>query len=749
MTSLGSYGSKDFEVKSNDKLTESSQQASSGAPAILSPENQSAATLEQISKLIISSNAADRTKAIKMLICLMSKGRDFPEYAPLVVQLCTSTDPLCRQLACIFLNHYSEECSDTILLSINTFQKSLMDNDPIVRAMSLKMISSVQQTDIIPEIHNAVEQIIGDSSPYVKKEAAFAIIKAAELDPNLIESYLVFIERLMKETDPIAFSGAITAYWMICPENIEFIHPNFRFICQNMHKFDEYAQVYTIRAMTVYTRLCFKDPSIEKMDESENAFWEENPEKETSISPDHLLLISSVKKLLNSPNAAVVMAAVSYIFYCAPSSHINSLSKPLVRLMYENQTVCLFALKTILTIAKKYPHIFVPYLNHFYVRKNDSSPVKKLKLKLLSTLASPSNAEMILNEFTKCTGSIDTEFASLAVKTMGKTAMSNRQIIPTVLISLLRLMGRAEGPVLSDVVIVVSSILRLKRGTDDESQALKHLCKKFVVIKDPSARAAVLSIVGDMHETHPEYAPQLVRYVAQNLSTEPAEVKLQALTLSAKLLVSQASNPTNNPENEENDESKVESNGKNGGVPLYLLKLCARDTTEFDVRDRARLLVALVESSNEKVKPRMKELLFSSTSSESTKDNTGKPELQGKEQELYQIGTFSHFYGREVSGYEPLIDWAPEEELPNNSVRIPIKKFTGNGASNEENENDEIGVEGFFSDGYVYEEEEEEEEGGNVVNAVANNLPNNANNDEEDEVEYYEYEEDGEENFFD
>ncbi|OHT16129.1 Adaptin N terminal region family protein [Tritrichomonas foetus] len=708
MSNLGAIGSQDFENPTN---IEQDKKNDTGP---ISLEDQKATTIEQISKLIVSTNVTDRAKAMKMLIAMMSKGHDVQDFAPFVVQQVASSDPQCRQLAYIFLNHYASECMETVLLSINTFQRSLTDNDPIIRALAVKMISSVPQADIIPEIQSAVEQVIGDPSPYVKKAAAFAIIKAAELDPNLIDNYLPFIDRLLGETNPIAFSGAIAAYWSICPENIEFIHPRFRFICQNIQKFDEYAQVFTLRALSLYTRLCFKNPSDEEVEETEAAFWDENPTKE-NISSDHLLIISAAKKCLNSPNPAVVLAAVSYIKYCAPLAHLNAVARPLVRLLYENPLTAQISLTTILTIATGHAHVFVPHLNHFYVRKTDNSTIKRLKLRVLTVLASPSNADMILSELAVYTGSNDSEFAALAVKTMGKLAMINQTIIPVCLVSLLKLMGRAEGKVLAEVVLVMATILRLKRRTDDEAQALRSLCRKFTSIKDPAARAAVLSIVGDMHETHPEFAPQLLRYIAQNFADEPAEVRLQSLTLAAKLIAC----------------------GTTSQVPMYLLKICERDN-EFDVRDRARFLLSLVESKAEKICNHLKELLFPERQLPKW---TAMDTLNN-----YQIGTFSHFYEREVPGYDPMIDWAPEDELPDDSVRQPMRKMpdgTMVPVSTEINDDDNLDINNFFNDEMEYEEEEEE--------AGLDLMPN----EDDENVEYYEYEEEDEnpkndyDNFFD
>jgi AP-3 complex subunit beta len=337
---------------------------------------------------------------------------------------------------------------------------------------------------------------------------------------------------------------------------------------------------------------------------------------------------------------------------------------------------------TILTIAGGYQHVFLPHLNHFFIKRGDPLPVKQLKLRVLCALATPANAESVMNELALYAGSTDREFAASAVKTMGKTALANDQNIPVCLVSLLRLMGRVEGAVLSEVVVVLAHILRQQRGTDDEADALKHLCRRFPLIKEGQARAAVLSIVGDMHQTHPEFAPQLLRYVAQNFADEAGEVRLQSLTLAAKLIAL----------------------GSDSQIPLYLLKVCEKDS-EFDVRDRARLLLTLVESTNEKIQSRLKGLLFPPRK---------PPNWSALDRSTnFQIGTFSQLFDRPVSGYEPLPEWAVE--LPDSSVRnVAVRDNRGNlvivsGTDDVPDTDKVLDFDNFFKDDDEGEDEAEEE----------------------------------------
>jgi hypothetical protein len=64
------------------------------------------------------------------------------------------------------------------------------------------------------------------------------------------------------------------------------------------------------------------------------------------MTRDNLVLIHVAKQLLQSPRAAVVVAAVAFLFYCAPAQHVNLVAKLLVRLLYETPTTAELSLTT-------------------------------------------------------------------------------------------------------------------------------------------------------------------------------------------------------------------------------------------------------------------------------------------------------------------------------------------------------------------------------------------------------------------
>ena len=99
---------------------------------------------------------------------------------------------------------HSAETRELSLLSINSFQRGLRDAEPWIRALALRVLTSVTLADIVAIQVLAVSQHAAhDTSPYVRKCAAMAVSK---LYPRCreVEQRAVLLELLhqLLENDP-------------------------------------------------------------------------------------------------------------------------------------------------------------------------------------------------------------------------------------------------------------------------------------------------------------------------------------------------------------------------------------------------------------------------------------------------------------------------------------------------------------------------------------------------------------------
>lgn len=91
-------------------------------------------------------------KGMKWLLASISKGRDVSDFYPHVVKLVGATNMEVRKMVYMYLVQYADHNATTrelSLLSINSFQRGLADHEQLIRALALRVLSSIRIPDIL------------------------------------------------------------------------------------------------------------------------------------------------------------------------------------------------------------------------------------------------------------------------------------------------------------------------------------------------------------------------------------------------------------------------------------------------------------------------------------------------------------------------------------------------------------------------------------------------------------------------
>uniref|UniRef100_A0A8D2HIL5 AP-3 complex subunit beta n=1 Tax=Urocitellus parryii TaxID=9999 RepID=A0A8D2HIL5_UROPR len=365
---------------------------------------------EDLKQMLESNKDSAKLDAMKRIVGMIAKGRNASELFPAVVKNVASKNIEIKKLVYVYLVRYAEEQQDLALLSISTFQRALKDPNQLIRASALRVLSSIRVPIIVPIMMLAIKEASADLSPYVRKNAAHAIQKLYSLDPEQKEMLIEVIEKLLKDKSTLVAGSVVMAFEEVCPDRIDLIHKNYRKLCNLLVDVEEWGQVVIIHMLTRYARTQFVSPWKEDdgLEDNEKNFYESDDElkektedrkKPYSMDPDHRLLIRNTKPLLQSRNAAVVMAVAQLYWHISPKSEAGIISKSLVRLLRSNREVQYIVLQNIATMSIQRKGMFEPYLKSFYVRSTDPTMIKTLKLEILTNLANEANISTLLREF--------------------------------------------------------------------------------------------------------------------------------------------------------------------------------------------------------------------------------------------------------------------------------------------------------------------------------------------------------------
>ncbi|XP_014106524.1 PREDICTED: AP-3 complex subunit beta-2 [Pseudopodoces humilis] len=606
-----------------------------------------------------------KLEAMKRIVAMIARGKNASDLFPAVVKNVACKNIEVKKLVYVYLVRYAEEQQDLALLSISTFQRGLKDPNQLIRASALRVLSSIRVPIIVPIMMLAIKEAASDMSPYVRKTAAHAIPKLYSLDSDQKDQLIEVIEKLLADKTTLVAGSVVMAFEEVCPERIDLIHKNYRKLCNLLIDVEEWGQVVIINMLTRYARTQFLSPNQNESlleENTEKAFYgsEEEDAKDAKaeaaslakrkpyvMDPDHRLLLRNTKPLLQSRNAAVVMAVAQLYFHLAPKAEVGVIAKALVRLLRSHSEVQYVVLQNVATMSIKRRGMFEPYLKSFYIRSTDPTQIKILKLEVLTNLANETNISTILREFQTYIRSMDKDFVAATIQAIGRCATNIGKVRDTCLNGLVQLLSNRDELVVAESVVVIKKLLQMQPA--QHSEIIKHMAKLTDNIQVPMARASILWLIGEYCEHVPKIAPDVLRKMAKSFTNEEDIVKLQVINLAAKLYLTNSK------------QSKL--------LTQYVLNLAKYDQN-YDIRDRARFIRQLIVPTEKSgaLNKYAKKLFLAQ-----------KPapilESSFKDRDHFQLGSLSHLLNAKAVGYQELPDWP--DEAPDPSVRnVEVPEWT-------------------------------------------------------------------------
>ncbi|XP_037623171.1 AP-3 complex subunit beta-2 isoform X9 [Sebastes umbrosus] len=624
---------------------------------------------DDLKEMLDSNKDSLKLEAMKRIVAMIARGKNASDLFPAVVKNVACKNIEVKKLVYVYLVRYAEEQQDLALLSISTFQRGLKDPNQLIRASALRVLSSIRVTIIVPIMMLAIKEAASDMSPYVRKTAAHAIPKLYSLDPEQKDQLIEVIEKLLADKTTLVAGSVVMAFEEVCPERIDLIHKNYRKLCNLLIDVEEWGQVVIINMLTRYARTQFLNPNMNESlleEGNDKTFYgsddddtEEEDEKDKKaeaplakrkpyvMDPDHRLLLRNTKPLLQSRNAAVVMAVAQLYFHLAPKVEVGVIAKALVRLLRSHSEVQYVVLQNVATMTIKRRGMFEPYLKSFYIRSTDPTQIKVLKLEVLTNLANETNISTILREFQTYIKSMDKDFVAATIQAIGRCATNIGEVRDTCLNGLVQLLSNRDELVVAESVVVIKKLLQMQ--PEKHSDIIKHMAKLTDNIQVPMARASILWLIGEYCEHVPKIAPDVLRKMAKSFTNEEDIVKLQIINLAAKLYLTNSK------------QTKL--------LTQYVLNLAKYDQN-YDIRDRARFIRQLIV-------PTEKSGALSKYAKKLFLALKPAPILESpfKDRDHFQLGSLSHLLNAKAGGYQELPDWP--EAAPDPSVRnVEVPEWT-------------------------------------------------------------------------
>ena len=383
-------------------------------------------------KLLDSRRESDVLEGLRAVVALHYAGRNSPggggggagaalAFFPAAVKNASHANPTVRALVYALVVALAEAAPDAALLSVNSIQRGLSDASAQRRALALRTMTAIRVPAIAQIVVLGIKRGAADSSAAVRRTAALAVPKCYRLDPAAGPALVEVVGALLGDRQYYVVGAAVAAWWEVCPERLDLVHPHYRGLIKKVLDMDEWGQLATLRMLLVYARTCFPRVTAKR------ANADGVSEEVVVYDPDLDLLLRSIQPLLQSRNAAVIVAVARCFFYLGDASHVALSAGPLLSTLRAPPDIHTLTISTILAIVQRHPAPFVPYATHFLLSAADPLPLATRKLAVLSHLfphAPPHLRSLILTDTSHHTraGASQPLLVRAAVDALGRIA---------------------------------------------------------------------------------------------------------------------------------------------------------------------------------------------------------------------------------------------------------------------------------------------------------------------------------------
>ena len=538
--------------------------------------------LQEVVLKLNSRFVKEQMEGLRHIIALMTAGQDASGYFPQVVKLVVSKSFEVKKLAYSYLVKYSEGRPDDAIMCVNEFQKALGDDNPLVRAMALRVMSSIRVRMIVQIVIMALKKCALDPSPYVRKAAAHAVPKVFSLDREQKDTLEEIIERMLLDRSPMVLGSVAFAFMAVCPERLDLLHQPYRKICGLLPEMDEWGQLRALDMLHRYCRQNFADPRAayeksgaeggagspikrggaqtslgeslgeenldnflggerspdgkgEKCDngsggrelpsgaggDGEGGGVLDSAQKHLSVPEDLVLLLRSSWPLLRSRNTGVIVAVVGLNLDMGNPSVRAHMAEALVFALRSSRQACHYLLlDSISYLIGLDKALFEQYLSAFFVNVNDSLHVRAQKLHALSSIVTPDTVDTLLRELQAYIRDSAEGFVANVVRTIGRVGSEIPKVRKRSLATLVMLTRHPSDLVAAEAVQTVLAMV--DRETWKSYDVVLRLVQNYSDFND-EARASVLYLSTSHLLDGADAAPEeddVADALAENLNME-------------------------------------------------------------------------------------------------------------------------------------------------------------------------------------------------------------------------------------
>uniref|UniRef100_A0A7S3L4E5 AP complex subunit beta n=1 Tax=Amphora coffeiformis TaxID=265554 RepID=A0A7S3L4E5_9STRA len=469
----------------------------------------------------------DRKRGIiKKVIAYMTLGIDVSRLFTEMMMAIETRDLVIKKMVYLYLTNYAKSHPELAQMCTNTLQKDCGNEDPMVRGLALRALCGLNLPQMVEYIGEPLRRSLTDHHAYVRKTAVMGTLKMFHLDPEVFESsgFVDTLYDMLRDPDASVVCNCIIVLNEVMQKS-----PNggmainraiMLHLLNRIHDFNEFAKVQVLELVPRYI------PANEE---------------------EGYQIMNLLDPVLRSSSSAAVMATVRAFVSLAETLgddleamkfQIVSRVKPcLVTQISAGSSEMMYTLlKHVQTLAEMCPGVFDDEYRQFYVRFNEPSHVKYLKVSILALLANADTAPDIFSELSEIVVDPNQGLGRLAIRSMGKLAISGRGgpgAAEAVAQKMVELLDMNVDHVSSEAATALTAMVR--KDPSLKSLVAPPLVRALRYSTDPVGRASIIYLLGECGELVQDAPYALEKLIDNYDDIKETDVKLALLTATVKL----------------------------------------------------------------------------------------------------------------------------------------------------------------------------------------------------------------------
>ena len=395
----------------------------------------------------------DQTKkrdVIKKVIAYMTLGIDVSRLYPEMVKASRTDDMVMKKMIYLYLTNYAEQNQELAILAINTFLMDLKGHNQKIRGLALRSLCSLKFDGVAEYVQQAIDIGLTDPDPYVKKTAIIGCIKLFHMNKKAFKdntNYLQQLYEMLGDTDSLVVINAIEAINEITADKggIEINRQLVITLLNRIREFNEWGQ-------SIILDLCakYKPESKDEMFDIMNLLEDRFKHASSSV------VLGAIKVFLFLTDGDATLSKQVY----------QRMQAPLITLMTSSETtesyeVSFNVLSHIhLLVLRGANFVFESDFKQFFVKYDEPSYIKNLKLEILAQVASEGNIQEIVNELSEYVTDVSADIAKRSISCFGTIVIRLPHLSQMVSSQLKNFLGLQIAYVTTETITVLKDILR-------------------------------------------------------------------------------------------------------------------------------------------------------------------------------------------------------------------------------------------------------------------------------------------------